>query len=257
MSLRRTRTGAGGLSVSRRPAGGLREAAAALAAAVCAAAFFDSFTSDKRTKTGIRAQKQKDQTRVSIISHSLLPDAWTLLRLLLLARLVSDSWLELSLNPLQLDWRIRAEWGRGLDSTSSVNRSRMWECDDADGCRSRAGGGASLWPARVLNDALLCCCLIGCLNWATANTTLRSFAQRRRPPWLVDGHLLSSTAYRRQNKTHTREQTEHSHLYIISGIRSHQPKHLKTPWDFKFIFQSFNNTFTFTVLSVNAHMTCS
>lgn len=43
------------------------------------------------------------------MDHSLFADVCMLLTLLLLVRLVSDSWLELSLKPLQLDWRIRAE----------------------------------------------------------------------------------------------------------------------------------------------------
>lgn len=59
-----------------------------------------------KANTKIRRQKQEGHIGGLIIAHSLLPDACTLLRLLLLVR---DSWLELSLNPLQLDWRIRAE----------------------------------------------------------------------------------------------------------------------------------------------------
>lgn len=114
-SLRRTRTGAG---TAAGPDGGFRDAAGSTSA------FLNSFSSGEHnthTHTETRRQTHERRLRAGRV-HSLAPDAWTLLRLLLFVR---DSWLELSLNPLQLDWRIRAEQGRGLDSASKTGR----ECD--------------------------------------------------------------------------------------------------------------------------------
>lgn len=48
-----------------------------------------------------------------------------LLRLLLFTNApVRDSWLELCDRPLQLDWRIRDEWGRSLCSASTPSGSK-------------------------------------------------------------------------------------------------------------------------------------
>lgn len=121
--------------------------------------------------------------------------------------------------------------GAGLGQHISWNRKRVWECDAADSCQSCAGG-EGLRPGREPRDALRCCCLIGCLKWATARITLRSFAQRRRPPWLVDGHLLSSTAYRRKNETHAWVKRSRSCVRYISGSQTSDEPH----WDFKLIF---------------------